>query len=170
MSTTPKSWQKPTRTTMKKIQRLPLSPLFRHYNDVAKAHGLHGASDCAIRTVACIADKPYMEVYDWVAAHTSYTAKEGLLLSEMPMLLDHFGIVVEQLCLDHAAKFFGCRLTCYTPDRFPNKWRNSNYPGQNTYVAYCSGGTHIFPIVDGQVMDWTRGRRFIITDIYRVVE
>jgi hypothetical protein len=139
--------------------------VFAQYKALADAEG--ETNDCTIRAVSQITETPYQQV---LALYTKHGRKPGTGASIIvtKKVLDELGFKAETLDLQSfnpaarkARGKFG--ITSHHPDRFPSMWR-----GTGKLLVW--NRTHMWAVVDGVNLDWSRGKSLRVDCISRITK
>lgn len=121
------------------------------YEDIKKeAIAIGEKKDCAVRAVAAVSNLPYMYVHAMFAKH-GRKPKRGTDKWVITNVLKELNIWVEQYTNYHAR-------TIVTLGR--------ELPKKGRFLVWVRG--HILAAVDGEIVDWTKGRRHHIIGIEKV--
>ena len=141
------------------------------YSDVCRdSNKTYENNDCAVKAIAMTCRMSYD------AAHTACKEngrpnRKGMYTHAILKTAEKAGFRVEKV-EDEGGDWYECGLTKY-------KKRVTGHGGSFTpgnmgrffkeghYLCFVKG--HVFPLINGEVYDWSEGRRHRVTSMYRVV-
>lgn len=115
---------------------------------ITRKSARHGeTNDCAVKAIAIVANADYDEVHALLKAHGRKDGK-GTPWKAIWATLKALGVWVGPEQRMTRGSRLWAKTVRYLPRVLPRKGR---------YLVYTRG--HILAVVDGEVMDWTEGRR-----------
>ncbi len=112
-------------------------------------------NDCSVIAVSIVARTTYKAAH--VACQASgRTNRRGLCQQGIVHAIRSLGLTVERM--QDVRQKNGSK---FTPKTIGNKLKRGYY--------ICFVNNHVFAMVNGDVEDWTQGRKHHITDVYKVV-
>lgn len=114
------------------------------------------SKDCAVLALALLRQVSYMQAHNHLKLY-GYRENIGMPSNRIMESFNKTGL--EMINLGTPTQPNGSRYTSRTIGR--------RYPS-GCYLVFTRG--HTFPMIDGQVHDWTEGRRHIVTDVLTVTD
>jgi hypothetical protein len=122
-------------------------------------------NDCAVRAVSAATKIPYEEVllcFKLCGRRSRKSTQTNITWA----VLQQFGYSYTAVCLsDFNPPSRAARgkhgITSHHPDRFPHMWK-----GKGTFLCFSQG--HVWAVVDGTVIDWSRGKSLRVRHIARI--
>lgn len=149
---------------MAKIKKSAPSAMFTAISNAAANMGED--NDCAVRTVALVTNKPYVDAHSMLVV-LGRKFRGGAKASVIKKAINGLGkqlIPIEQRSIiqQYTGNHSGLKhVTSHHPARFPKVWKDG--------CAYvCFTVNHVFAIIDGVTHDWSANRALRIISIYRV--
>lgn len=110
------------------------------------------SNDCAVKAIAIACNVPYKVAHRLLEKHTGRKHRRGTLTHMINPAIRHLGFEVTQLHDVTAKTISTIARDSAVQDGF--------------FVVYVRG--HIAAIVNGQIEDWTEGRRHRVIAVYKV--
>ena len=139
--------------------------IFEKYRALADAEGED--KDCVPRAVSAATGVPYADVLR-LFADQGRKPKSATSIHMMTQVVMNLGYSIVCMNLSHfnppARAARGKHgITSHHPDRFPGMWSDQGR-------LICWNRDHVWAVVDGLNVDWSRGRSLRISRIYKIVK
>jgi len=152
---------------MAKIKSTSKSPRY----DALRADStrLGERNDCTVVSVAATTGVAYGVAHAQLA-HYGRKPGRGAPLYVIANALKALGFKIENVPAEYFIRRYPkgkqdkSQVTTHQPERFPGAWED----GHN-YILLTSGYRHAVGIVNGENVDWTRGRAMRVAEIWRIV-
>jgi len=131
---------------MKRFQKHKRSKLRKQLNET---------NDCAVIALSIVMRTTYKEAHT-LCANTGRQPRQGTYTRQTFAAVAAAGFRLEPV-----KKMVQPNGSRYTPKTIGGKLK------RGYFLCFCSG--HMFAVVNGDVEDWTQGRRHHITEAYKVV-
>jgi len=112
-------------------------------------------NDCSVIATSIVCRTTYKEAHAACAAH-GRKSKQGMYTSSILKAIRSLGFSVEPV--KRLKQKNGSR---FTPKTIGDKLKRGYY--------ICSCNDHVFAVVNGDVEDWTEGRKHYINEAYKIV-
>lgn len=127
-------------------------------------------NDCVVRAISAATGASYLDVLR-LSCQMGRKKGRGAQVVVTTQLAEAFGFKLEVESLESfnpparraRGKHGKHGITSHHPDRFPQMWKDRG-------TLICWNRTHMWAVVDGVVIDWSRGRSLRVDSIRRVVK
>ena len=123
--------------------------------------GINEKMDCAVIAIAAVCNLSYEESHKLCKKH-GRKDRHGMYMENIISAIYAAGYKVEKFRpnLSMILQENGCRYTPKSIHKFYEKYPHDSY--------LCSTSGHIFALINGNVIDWTEGRKHYINEFYKV--